>query len=376
LVIIKLATIYLFAHHPDAVKKSIFSIPGIGPKKEEALNDAGYNKLTDFQNANFYEILRLPQFGYKTTVNLFHYLGKEIVYLPMKEITESEPGDVLIENKTIKPWSVFKQKDNIRTQPENFKLEKTTVWSFPDRGDWASHTPQYRGNWSPRVVRNIIMMYSKPGDLVLDPMVGGGTTPVECLLTGRNSISSDINPGAISITRDRLNLPEYMMKDLPKTSHRTFIGDIRNLNLIGDETVNLIASHPPYANMIRYTPCVDGDLSQINDYKMFFTEFRKAIREFYRILKPNGFCAILIGDTHNRSHYVPISYRMMIDFLREGFVLKEDIIKHEWNCESNRYSAKYSGASFLLTMHEHLYVFQKTTECNNYPNSNISFFDE
>ena len=30
--------------------------------------------------------------------------------------------------------------------PEDFKTECTTVWSFPKRGDWATHNPKYRGN--------------------------------------------------------------------------------------------------------------------------------------------------------------------------------------------------------------------------------------
>ncbi len=357
-------------------KNSIYNIRGIGPKKEKILVEAGYTDIDRLKEANFYDILRLPGFGCNITCNLFASLGRKINYLPMKEVFDSPAENILIENKVIKPWLLYKKTTDLPSQPENFKTERTTVWSFPQRGDWASHTAQYRGNWSPMVVRNIIELYSKKDDLVLDPMVGGGTTPVECYLMGRNSISSDINPGAISITRDRLNLPEKMTKDLPETSHRTFVGDVRNLDLIADESIDLIATHPPYANIIHYAPTVDGDLSQFNDYSFFFAEFAKAIKELYRVLKPNGYCAILIGDTHNKSHYVPISYRMMMDFLKEGFILKEDIIKREWNCESDRALAKYSGASFLLTMHEHLFIFRKPmkTESGLYKNSSIDFF--
>lgn len=321
--------------------------------------------------------MSLPKFGYKSTFNLFLNLGRVIVYPSMIEVINSQSADVLIENKTIKPWKVFKKNIEFRTQPLDFTIEKTTVWSFKDRGDWASHTPQYRGNWSPRVVRNVIELYTKQGDIVLDPMVGGGTTPVECFLTGRNSISVDINPGAINITRDRLNLPEKSRSDLPESKHRTYVGDVRNLNLIPNHSIDLIATHPPYVNIIKYAPSVDGDLSQINDYDLFFREFSKAIKEFFRVLKPNGHCAILIGDTHNKSHYVPIANRMMIDFLREGFILKEDIIKKEWNCESDRNLGKYSGSNFLLTMHEHLYIFKKPLEgeTRHLKNSSIDFFN-
>mgnify|MGYP000573946380 CR=1 FL=1 len=44
----------------------------------------------------------------------------------------------------------------IREAPERFKLEDTTIWSFPERGNWATHSGKYRGNWSPYIPRNII----------------------------------------------------------------------------------------------------------------------------------------------------------------------------------------------------------------------------
>lgn len=355
---------------------ALLDLPGFGPVKQKTLFDAGFDSIEKLRNAEFFSIMHLPGFGFRTTCSLWDILGKNIEYPNMIEITDSESGDVIIENKTIIPWRQYKKSEPFITQPPEYKPQKTTVWSFPDRGNWASHTPQYRGNWSPWVVRNVIERFSKPGDLVLDPMVGGGTTPVECKLLGRNSISSDINPGAISITRDRLDFPEDCKHNLPPTEHKTYVGDVRNMNLIADESIDLIATHPPYANIIRYAPCVDGDLSQIVDYKLFFSEYRKAIKEMFRVLKPGAYCAILIGDTHNKSHYVPISTKMMIDYLKEGFILKEDVIKREWNCESSRYLAKYSGADFLLTMHEHLLVFEKPKDnFKKLKNSTISFFD-
>lgn len=43
---------------------------------------------------------------------------------------------------------------------DNFKLEMTTVWSFPKRGNWATHSGMYRGNWSPYVPRNLILKFT------------------------------------------------------------------------------------------------------------------------------------------------------------------------------------------------------------------------
>ena len=366
------ATVIIIYLHSRVMVKSIFGIPGIGPKKEQALVDAGYYSLGDLKAADFYEVVKVPGFGMKTVHEMWNYLGLEIKYPGMYRVEVPMTEPVVIENKSIKTWRTHKKTEDIILEPDEDKVERTTVWSFPKRGEWATHTAQYRGNWPPQVVRNLIKLYSKPGDTILDPMVGGGTTPVECKLLGRNSISVDINPGAAAITLDRLdfNVPDDC------THHDVYTGDARNLDLIGEGMVDMIATHPPYANIIHYAPLVHGDISEYSDYFTFFSEFRKAIREMYRVIKPGGYCAIMVGDTHSSSHFVPISTHMMLDFLSCGFILKEDIIKREWNCESDRYLSKYAGAEFMLTMHEHIFVFVKPDGKNKCQSSSIGFFSD
>ena len=73
-------------------------------------------------------------------------------------------------------------------------FQYTTVWSFPQRGNWATHNPSYRGNFAPQIPRNIIEMYSEKGDMLLDPMAGGGTTLIEAKLLCRDALGIDINP--------------------------------------------------------------------------------------------------------------------------------------------------------------------------------------
>ena len=87
----------------------------------------------------------------------------------------------------------------IKWEPEKFELETNTVWSFPDRGDWATHSGKYRGNWSPYIPRNLILRYTREGETVLDQFAGSGTTLVEAKLLNRNCIGVDINPDAIDL---------------------------------------------------------------------------------------------------------------------------------------------------------------------------------
>jgi DNA modification methylase len=248
----------------------------------------------------------------------------------------------------------YKNKRQKSLQPENFKLETTTVWSFPDRGEWATHNGKYRGNWSPYIPRNIIMRYSSPGETVLDQFVGGGTTLIEAKLLGRHAIGIDINPAAVELTKNNLN---FECESLSKITVQ--IGDARNLSFISSEKIDLICTHPPYANIIKYSDNIDGDLSRLN-INEFLKEMNSVANEAFRVLKKDRYCAILIGDTRKKKHVVPIGFQVMQVFLKAGFVLKEIIIKQQHNCQSTPYWAQKSiESNFLLIMHEYLFVFRK-----------------
>ncbi|MCL1892635.1 MAG: methyltransferase domain-containing protein [Holophagaceae bacterium] len=125
-------------------------------------------------------------------------------------------------------------------EPDNFELEMNTVWSFPNRGNWATHDAKYRGNWSPYIPRNLLLRYSNAGDMVLDQFAGGGTTLVEAKLLNRNIIGVDINPVALQ------RCAEKTAFDMPNTG-QVYIrkGDARNLAFVPDEGIDFICTHPP-----------------------------------------------------------------------------------------------------------------------------------
>src|SRR4030042_508182 len=84
-------------------------------------------------------------------------------------------------------------------------------------------------------------------------------------------------------------------------------------------------------------------------------------RKCFRVLKPDKYCAILIGDTRRNKFCIPLAYKVMERFLKAGFMLREDIIKVQHNCKATGFWVKKSKLyNFILIMHEHLFVFQKS----------------
>src|SRR5687768_2594520 len=64
---------------------------------------------------------------------------------------------------------------------------------------------RYPARFSPEFVREALRLLTKPGDLVLDPFMGGGTCAVETLSEGRRFLGSDINQLAHFVTKVKTN---------------------------------------------------------------------------------------------------------------------------------------------------------------------------
>jgi len=181
-----------------------------------------------------------------------------------------------------------------------------------------------------------MLRYSQEWDLLLDPMIWGGTTAVECKLLNRHLLAYDINPNALEITKKAL---DFKSEHKPKIELK--LNDTRVLNFLKNESIDFILTHPPYSDIIQYSEW-------------------KIEKEYFRVLKKWKFCAILMGDTRRNKLYQPMAFKVMDKFLKAWFLLKEDIVKVQHNCKATWFRVKKSKeANFLLIMHEHLFIFQK-----------------
>ena len=62
---------------------------------------------------------------------------------------------------------------------------------------------RYPARFPPQFTRAVIKAFTAPGDLVLDPFMGGGTTIVEAKALGRHAIGTDISKLATFVSRTK-----------------------------------------------------------------------------------------------------------------------------------------------------------------------------
>ncbi len=242
--------------------------------------------------------------------------------------------------------------------PKNFKLENTSIWSFKERGNWATHKGDYRGNCPPQVPRNLILKYTREEDIVLDPFCGSGTSMIECKLLNRKGIGIDVNVESLKLAKDRLNF-EYNTTYEPKLIK----ADSTNLQrIIPNGKIDFIFAHPPYADIIKYSKDIKEDISRLN-LQEFLNQMSLFSKECFRILKKGKICSVLIGDIRKNKNVIPLGFYIMNIFIQAGFILKEIIIKEQHNCKMTEYWEN-KNMDFYLLAHEYVFVLKKDKNIN------------
>ena len=83
-----------------------------------------------------------------------------------------------------------------------FWKEHTGMWAAPHH-----HTCSYMAMFPPQLPHYFIQRFTEPGDIVLDPFCGRGTTPVQAVSQSRIGVGNDLNDLAYVLTKGKLANP-------------------------------------------------------------------------------------------------------------------------------------------------------------------------
>lgn len=133
------------------------------------------------------------------------------------------------------------------------------------------------------------------------------------------------------------------------TSHRLIQGDARDLSFLGDSSVHLVLTSPPYWTLKRYNENKD-QLGHIDDYELFLSELTRVWKESYRVLVPGGRLVCVVGDVcqsrrqFGRHVVVPLHADIAVICRKLGFDNLNPII---WHKISNANYEVNNGTKFL-----------------------------
>lgn len=96
--------------------------------------------------------------------------------------------------------TIFRKSNHNKTNVQDFGV-RFNVWKVSaEKSNKTGHPAVF----PVELVRDHIISWSNPGDVVLDPFMGSGTTAVAALRTGRNYIGFEISTEYCDIARDRI----------------------------------------------------------------------------------------------------------------------------------------------------------------------------
>lgn len=253
-----------------------------------------------------------------------------------------DPGQALQLSKLIEnPGSKVKL---VKTSHEDDRprMEATTLWDYPKQsyGKIQKGSNKYAGVTPAFVIYNMVRRYTEPGDLVLDPMAGSGTTIDVCKEEGRKCIAYDISPIRPDITQN----------------------DARKIPL-KDDSVDMIFIDSPYGDNIDYNDH-PGNIGKISaESEEFYKALDNVISECHRVLRPGKTLGWLIGDQWVKKKFTPV-----------GFKIYEQLSKHletvDIVCVARRSQASNTGIwhnralrfNFYLRGFKYLFIMQKPVE--------------
>jgi site-specific DNA-methyltransferase (adenine-specific) len=102
------------------------------------------------------------------------------------------------ENGKPKDWNKTESGNYRLTHPSNLWTDITIpFWSMPENTDHPTQKPE-------KLLAKIILASSQPGDLLLDPFVGSGTSAVVAKKTGRNFVGIEVDRSYCLLAQKRL----------------------------------------------------------------------------------------------------------------------------------------------------------------------------
>lgn len=284
------------------------------------------------------DVVGLKQHGISQIIKNFN--TKEIDNLHYnKGVTPEEIADTYrMDTATL--WSILLEDKDDLTRYRLFSKDTPTpfnVWYFAARDTRLGL--EYAGNIPGQIVLNTLYYYTKLGDLVVDPMAGGGSTIDACLVMGRKCRAFDISTSVVEKRKD------IILRDI---EDEDFIDE----GFGNKKPSDLVFLDPPYYNMV---------FDQGKTIDEFYDFVRLLCKKSLLSLKTGGYVAFLMADMTEKGDMCLSgeSYKIFTES-ESGFEYVDHISAP--SDPNVRARERKKGERKLIGRNRDMYVFRKVRE--------------
>ncbi len=217
------------------------------------------------------------------------------------------------------------------------------VWQFTYEGRDIRNKKVHPATFPIALAHKIVDLFTHKGELVLDPFVGSGTTLIAAQDAARNAIGFDLQKEYVKLTESRLAENSQL---LGGSKQIAICDDALNIpNYLKSETVSLIFTSPPYANLLNRRRKnksrrnrKNEQLGKIEQYSqdprdlgtMELSKYTKAMGDIFEnllpLLRPKAHCVINVPDMWWENRRITIHVSLIEELRRRGYELRNVII--------------------------------------------------
>lgn len=202
--------------------------------------------------------------------------------------------------------------------------------------------------------RTVLLFYSDPGCVVVDPFAGHNSRMSLCVETGRDYVGCDLSADFMLFNRKKA---KQLIIEHPNCKVELHHCDSRS-QPIPDATGDFCITSPPYYDIEEY-----GDepeqLGKSETYAEFLDGMQSVVNENYRTLKPGAYSCWFVNDFRRNGvmHFYHSDIIQMGE--RSGFVPWDILIVDLGRCMRDCFINQAVSLKILPKRHEYCVVFRK-----------------
>lgn len=219
--------------------------------------------------------------------------------------------------------------------------------------------------------RCIEIFTAAPGEVVLDPFAGSGTTLIGAYNLGRQGVGLELYDRFAGMCRERLEREALLRVEAPACEPRLHLDDARNLACyLPPESVDFILTSPPYWDILLARRSADrreqrdygsagADLGRLEDYRDYLRELTVVFERAVAVLKTGRYCVAVVMDLRKKDRFYALHLDLSVALQQVGLQL-DDMIVWDRRHEYNRLRPLGFPSVFRVNkVHEYLLIFKK-----------------